>query len=547
MRVVALILVVVACSSARIPSVRFANAPAVTVVDDRRDVRVKPAKRIDWRLLGVYDGSFHRRVTRALELPAARRALGVNALDEVPDSTWFTNRIGVRDLTPEEVRDGVASEGSPEPHKPWTVLSTKISGTAVGFIIRDSRGVKHLLKLEERGYPELETATDAIVSRLLWAAGYNVPEDHVVYVHPNELVLAPDATIEDLFGNKHPLDRAGLVQRLAACELGTDGQLRGLASRFLEGKLLGGHPGEGRRADDPNDRIPHERRRDLRGAYSLFAWLDHVDVKENNTLDVWVEDPSNGRHYVKHYLLDFGKSLGVMATMGRDLRRGYTYKLDFGEIARALATAGLVERPWAERRAPIIRGVGVLEARTYVPAGWKADSPGYVPFLVADARDKLWGAKLVMRFTRAQLAAAIEAARYTDPRAATYVLETLIERQRATARHWFAQASPLDRFAIDGERLAFDDLMLAYELAPAVDTTYLVERFDSSGRPIASKFELRPGPGGRVTMPLGLARDGDGYTIFEIATRRDARALAIYVHVARDATGAPRVIGVWRP
>ena len=28
---------------------------------------------------------------------------------------------------------------------------------------------------------------------------------------------------------------------------------------------------------------------------------------------------------------------------------------------------------------------------------------------------------------------------------------------------------------------------------------------------------------------------------------RDAGALAIYVHVARDAAGTPRVIGVWRP
>jgi hypothetical protein len=48
-------------------------------------------------------------------------------------------------------------------------------------------------------------------------------------------------------------------------------------------------------------------------------------------------------------------------------------------------------------------------------------------------------------------------------------------------------------------------------------------------------------------LPLGLARDGYGYTIFEIVTRRESRALAIYVHVARDATGMPRVIGVWRP
>jgi hypothetical protein len=43
----------------------------------------------------------------------------------------------------------------------------------------------------------------------------------------------------------------------------------------------------------------------------MFAWLDHVDVKQHNSLDMWVTDPEEAtRHYVKHYYIDFGKSLG---------------------------------------------------------------------------------------------------------------------------------------------------------------------------------------------------------------------------------------------
>jgi len=58
------------------------------------------------------------------ELPRDRRALGVNALDEVPDSTWFTNRIGVRELTP---RRGPQRPADRRPRAPQavTIHSTK--------------------------------------------------------------------------------------------------------------------------------------------------------------------------------------------------------------------------------------------------------------------------------------------------------------------------------------------------------------------------------------------------------------------------------------
>jgi hypothetical protein len=535
---------------APVPQVRFANAPPVAAVNDRLDIP-RPKQREFARLLYHFDGSFYRLVTRGLELPRARRALGVNALDEVPDSTWFTNRIGVRDLSADEIRRGPAAVGSPEPHKPWTIRSTKVGGASIGFIITDARGEKFVLKFDRAGFPEAETAAEVIVGKLLWAAGYNVPEDHIVYLRPEDLVIAPDAVVKDWSGVAGKLDRARLERSLARIVHEPDGRIRGMASRMLDGKPLGGHAAEGVRADDPNDRIPHELRRDLRGAYVFFSWLDQTDVKEDNSLDMYVADPADPkRHYVKHYLIDFGTALGAAALFVPDLREGYAYKVDFGDMLASLATLGLRERPWERRSAPGLRGVGVLDGAAYRPGEWKAETPAYLPFRIADDHDKLWASKILMRFTPEQIRAAVEAGRLSDPRATDFITETLVMRQQMTARHWFERASPLDRFAPaeDGRALCFDDLLLTYRLAPpSLVTRYGVTAYDRDGRPLGVTAEVGPDAAGRACAPVRLAPGRDGYTIVRIDAQRAPRTLTSYVHLARDAAGAPRVIGVWRP
>jgi len=551
MRVPVLAVLAVGCAGSQVPDVRFANAPVVEAVDDRRDVPVKPIERDPGLLVYHFDGSFYRPVLRALELPRQRRAQGVNALDEVPDSTWFTNRLGTREITPDELRAAPGGVGSPEPHRPWTILSSKVGGMSVGFIITDARGLKFVLKFDPIGSPEAETAAQLITAKLLWACGYNVTDDYLVHFRREDLILAPDAVLKEPYGRGHGrLDRAELERKLAQIAIGPDGRIRGVASAWIGGVPIGGHSSDGVRPDDPNDRIPHELRRDLRGAYSIFAWLDHTDVKEANTFDTWVEDPRDrSRHYVKHLLIDFGKSLGFLAITSGDPRTGFEYRYDWGAMLGGLLTLGTQQRPWEGRQLVGLRGVGMFDAETYAPGVWKPATQVYRPFLTADRIDKFWGAKILMRFTREQIRAAVDAAELTDPRAADYLVDTLVARQRATGHYWFARVNPLDGFALtDADALCFDDLAIVHGFAPAAMTTYTVTRHDRRGRDVGGAFAVRAAARGGTCMgPVTLAAGPESYTIVRVSTSRPGFAGSTDVHLARDpVSGAPRVIGLWR-
>lgn len=191
-----------ACSSATLPSVRFVNAPPVLIVNDRTPVAKVPKERTFVRFLYNFEGQFLRPLTRALDFERQKRALGVNAIDEVPNSTWFTNRIGMRAVSPDELRNPPGAIGSPEDHKPWTIVSSKVGGLTLGFIMKDSRGEKFVLKFDVSGFPEQETSSQIIAGRLLWAFGYNITDDYVVYIKREDLVLAKDAVVKDLTDRK---------------------------------------------------------------------------------------------------------------------------------------------------------------------------------------------------------------------------------------------------------------------------------------------------------------------------------------------------------
>lgn len=86
------------------------------------------------------------------------------------------------------------------------------------------------------------------------------------------------------------------------------GTYRAVASKFRGGVPKGPFSYHGVRDDDPNDIIPHEHRRDLRGLRVFGAWLHHNDIRRINSLDMYITE--NGRRFLRHYLIDFGATLG---------------------------------------------------------------------------------------------------------------------------------------------------------------------------------------------------------------------------------------------
>lgn len=532
-----LILAVAACSSKpAVPSARFAIAPPVESVDDRRPLAKPPAYHDTVASLYHFDGSFYKPLMRTFERPPSQRARGVNSIDEVPNSTWFTNRIGTHDLTLDELRKGPTTIENPDQYTPWTVHAVKSKGESIGFTVTDARGEKFHIKFDRVGFPELETANHIIVGRILWACGYNVPEDFISHIDVRDLAIAPGATHHHA-GKDAPLLPSDLAAALARVERDPNGKLRVLASRELPGKSLGGHTGDGRRRDDPNDRIPHELRRDLRGTRPIFAWLDHADVKDDNTLDVWTDGG-----YVVHYFLDFGKSLGALAAIDNDPRRGFEYAVDFPPLWGSLISLGVVPRKFIGRRNPHLRGIGVYDAATYDPFEWHADTPAYVPIVDADHLDWYWGAKILMRFTRAQLKAIVDVGELSDPRAVNYLVNTLVARQRETAAYAFSNVNPIDHFVInDGAvpNLCFEDLMKKYELS-TTPVTYGVRSFDRKGRPLGMARVQQS----ECTQALDVSRAADGYTIVRI----ESRDHSVFVHIAREPlAGEWHVVGIYRP
>jgi hypothetical protein len=88
------------------------------------------------------------------------RARNVNTIDEVPDSSWFTNRILARPLSKAEAVRGPRMGDGPAPG-PWTIVGPKETGAAPGFTIQDAAGETWFVSLDARGHPE--AATGAII------------------------------------------------------------------------------------------------------------------------------------------------------------------------------------------------------------------------------------------------------------------------------------------------------------------------------------------------------------------------------------------------
>ena len=239
-------------------------------------------------------------------------ARNVNTLGEVPDSSWFENRIGVRDFTIDEIVRGPATTNGPTGS--WTVIAGKSQGITPGFTMRDEAGEVWFVKFDRREFPVLSTGAEVIATRFFHAMGYFVPETHIAYFRREALTIAPDARVAVKGGPKRPMTEEHLDHILEHVKREPDGTLRAVVSRRLPGQPLGPHKYHGTRTDDANDVFPHEDRRELRGLRVFCAWLNHDDSRSVNSLDTYLPPG-----YVKHHLLDFSSTMGSGSDAAREI------------------------------------------------------------------------------------------------------------------------------------------------------------------------------------------------------------------------------------
>ncbi|MGE5179897.1 MAG: hypothetical protein ACM3PF_12480 [Bacteroidota bacterium] len=449
-------------------------------------------------------------------------ASNVNAFDEAPNSTWFTNRNHVRAVSTEAIRQGPLGPIRPTP--PYTIKGVKTAGFNPGFNVKDGAGQKWVVKLDREGFPQASSGAGAVSSRLVWAAGYNISHDEAFTFRREDLVLDPEV-LRGKHGAK-PFSPGDLDALLARGARSDDGRYYASASLYLSGALVGPFSFSGKRGDDPNDRYRHKDRRELRGLFVVYSWLNNWDVKDQQSLDSY--GPEGGPGHLTHYLLDVNGSLGAAAEGAKPLRYGYESRFDTAWILRRVVTLGFAVEPWRRAKQKTgIPSVGNFEAAEFDPEDWR-------PLQMMEAfrrmtpADAYWGAKIVASFSNAQIAAAVDAAGYEDPRASAYIREVLEQRRDKIARFWFARVAPLDFFRVHDDYLVFQDLSVDLGLSP--ERGYRVEEERGDGREIPvqvlardPRISLRTAGRGADRLMLVLGVAGSNARPVHVELRRHGR------------------------
>ncbi len=450
-------------------------------------------------------------------------AQNANTLDAVPDSSWFTNRHGVRRMSRAELVRGPDTGDGPDMSTPWRVFRSKIGGLTPGFQIIDGRGDRYVIKFDPVGVPELSSAAEVIATKLFYAIGYNVPENYIVAVDPEAgLTIEPGTMMEDEFGDESALTRGQLRRRLRAVPRLADGRVRVTASRYLSGRPIGPFRYYETRSDDPNDVIPHENRRELRGLRLFAAWTNHDDTRAHNTQDSWVEE--DGRHYIRHHLLDFGSTFGSGSVDLQLPNLSFHYWLDPDEVKRNLIGFGLhtpkyrtVDWP----SFPEYESVGRWESEAFEPQEWKNDYPNPAFVRMTD-RDAFWAAKIIMRFTPEELLALTETGQLSDPEQERYFHQVLVERQRKSARYYMNRVNPIDEFTLSGDTLDFANLSERYGFAEP-GTTYAVSwsLYDNAADGLRGLTTTATQTAASIRLPAEPGLEGDSYLMAEIRSVRE--------------------------
>lgn len=407
-----------------------------------------------------------------------KRAESINTIGEVPDSSWFTNRIGQQSISPADLANGPDTGRGPAPGT-WTILARKSEGVTPGFTIQDSTGEIFWIKFDPKSNPEMASGAEVISTKFFHAFGYHVPENYLATFKPDQLVIREGATMKDEDGRPRRLEASDIEEILDRAAQQADGSYRVLASRNLRGRPVGPFRYYGTRPDDPNDIFAHEHRRELRGLSVFSAWLNHDEVRSTNSLDTVVD--AGERRVVRHNLLDFGSTLGSGSVKAQSRRAGNEFVWESRPTLITMLTLGLYVRPWIRVPYPEIPAVGRIESTYYRAEEWKADYPNPA-FKNAAEDDRFWAARIVAGFSDDAVRAIVATARFTDQAATEHLTKVILERRTKVLTAWLNATNPLVNLALSpaGE-LTFENQAEEAAVANAAERyTAQWSRFDNA-------------------------------------------------------------------
>jgi hypothetical protein len=464
----------------------------------------------------IWDGADNmvfRPLVEGLAIERHGEAVNANSLDEVPDSSWFTNRIGTHALSTADLARGACSpalmldpEGAADGS--WLIDHGKTNGSSPGFRVSIPGKGKFLFKGEPTDQPERPSAASVIGAAVYDAIGFNTSCEQIVYFRPSLLKLLPGLMHQGNFGAMEPFDQK-VVDKILKDSPHRDGMVRMQASAWLPGYLLGPFRYLGTRSDDPGDVIPHDNRRELRGARLLAAWLDHFDAREQNSMDTWLAatpegkatpDASPGR--VVHYYLDTSDCLGSEWAWEEISRRlGYSYIADWGDMGRDLVTLGIPTRPWDRvRREPGQKIFGFFNVREFEADHWKNEYPN-AAFSRMTEHDGAWMARILAHFTPEMVEELGRMGRFSDPAATAYLTSVLKGRLEKILERYLTRLSPLADVHVAGtDRLCAQDLAEMRHLRSPADFHYDA-RVSSGAGGGALPVAHQPDGGICVTLP----------------------------------------------
>ena len=444
--------------------------------------------------------------------PSGLRAQNVNTIDEVPDSSWFTNRIGTRALTIDEIVRGPNVGPPPDPSR-WVIWRQKTSGSHPGVTAKDANGETWFLEFDPPYYPNAATAAAVMATKFFWAFGYNQVESFLTTFDPKRMEINPEATFLRPNGKKTPITRDDIEALLRHTARRPDGTYRVFAGRMIPGRIIGNFRYQGTRPDDPNDVVPHQHRRELRALNVFGAWTNVTDFKAENTVDTILL--KNGQAIIKHYLQDVGSSFGVCNDIYTwDVSWEHFYK---GSLtAKRLASFGFALSPWQTVKYTEGPEIGKFEGDRFDPRKWQGHTPNAAIIEMRDD-DAFWAAQRVAAFTDDMIRAIVHTGEFNDPAAEKAIADIMIKRRDKILQAYLPVVNPIVEPRLEGNHLSFENAAVAADVAKAPAlyraSWSLFDNATGESQPLSETTSATT----TIDAPRGLPTTVDSFIMVEIS------------------------------